>query len=107
LAKFVEQSSNWEKLEILAKRYATYLKERDYPIAKYGLWLYLKSLNYQDKFIKELISFKKRNLSALSDEEKLAQSVLSKKELLFLVDNIPNLRDKIIVKMLYDTGARV
>ena len=107
LAKFVEHSNSNENLDTLTKKYNQYLTERDYPIAKYGLWLYLKSLNYQDKFIKELISFKKINVSALSDEEKLAESVLSKKELLFLVDNIPNSRDKIIVKLLYDTGARV
>ncbi|MEK6955895.1 MAG: tyrosine-type recombinase/integrase [Nanoarchaeota archaeon] len=107
LAKFVETSKQGESLENLALKHKTYLDSRNYPIAKYSLWLYLKSLNYTDKFIKEMISFRKRNLTALNDEERLAESVLTKKELLFLVNSIPNIRDKLIVKILYDTGARV
>ena len=107
LAKFIDLTTHNQSLEILSNKYKAYLESRNYPIAKYALWLYLKSLNYQDKFIKELISFRKRNITALNDEEKLAEAVLTKKELLYLVDNIPNLRDKNIVKILYDTGARV
>ncbi len=107
LAKFVETSKPDESLENLAIKHKIYLESRNYPIAKYSLWLYLKSLNYTDKFIKEMISFRKRNLTALNDEERLAESVLTKKELLFLVNSIPNIRDKLIVKILYDTGARV
>src|SRR3989344_305698 len=107
LAKFIEETKSNQSLEVLNTKYKEYLEQRNYPIAKYALWLYLKSLNYQDKFIKELISFRKRNITALNDEEKLAEAVLTKKELLYLVDNIPNIRDRIIVKILYDTGARV
>ena len=107
LAKFIESSKNDESLESLALKHKTYLDSRNYPIAKYSLLLYLKSLNYDDKFIKEMISFRKRNQTALNDEERLAESVLTKKELLFLVNSIPNIRDKLIVKILYDTGARV
>ncbi len=47
------------------------------------------------------------NHTVLSDQEKLAKSVLSKKELMFLVENITKERDKLIIKLLYDTGARV
>ncbi len=107
LSKFIEQSKTQEKLELLIERYKPYQQARNYPIASYALWLYLKFIGYEDKFIKELISFRKRNLTALTDEEKLAESVLSKKELLFLVEHAPNIRDKIIIKTLYDTGARV
>mgnify|MGYP001567062316 CR=1 FL=1 len=107
LAKFIEHSESTETLEALVQKHKTYLETRNYPIAKYSLWLYLKSLGYSDKFVKDIISFRKRNITALNDEEKLAESVLSKKELLFLVDNIPNIRDKLIVMVLYDTGARI
>jgi len=107
LAKFIEETKSNQSLEVLNTKYKEYLEQRNYPIAKYALWLYLKSLNYHDKFIKDLISFRKRNITALNDEEKLAEAVLTKKELLYLVDNIPNIRDRIIVKMLYDAGARV
>lgn len=107
LAKFIETSKPEEPLEIISQKYKTYLETRNYPIAKYSLWLYLKFLGYQDKFIKDIISFRKRNITALNDEEKLAKSVLTKKELLFLVNNIPIQRDKLIVRMLYDTGARI
>src|SRR3989338_8140560 len=106
LAKFIEKSNPKESLETLAKKHKNYLESRNYPIASYSLWLYLKSKGYEDRFIKELVSFKRR-LTALTDEEKLSKSVLTKKELLFLVDKIPNLRDKILIKVLYDTGARV
>ncbi len=106
LAKFIEPTNHRESLQSLSKKHENYLKSRNYPIASYSLWLYFRYKGYEDKFIKDLVSFKKR-LTALTDEEKLSKSVLSKKELLFLVDSIPNLRDKIIVKVLYDTGARV
>ena len=107
LAKFIEHYESTETLEALVQKHKTYLETRNYPIANYSLWLYLKSLGYSDKFVKDIISFRKRNITALNDEEKLAESVLSKKELLFLVDNIPNIRDKLIVMVLYDTGARI
>ena len=107
LAKFIEESKESEPLEALRKRYESYLKERSYPVATYSLWLYLKSLGYEDKFVKEIVVFKRRNISALTDEEKLAQSVLSKREILFLVNKIPNERDKLLVKLLYDTASRV
>lgn len=107
LAKFIEKTQKNKKIEQLSSQHKNYLESRNYPIAKYSLWLYLKSLEYPEKQIKEIFDFRKRNSTALTDEEKLAKSVLSKKELIFLVDNIPNIRDKIIVKMLYDTGARI
>lgn len=107
LAKFIETTSPCQALESLQKLHNPYLKERNYPLATYALWIYLKSKGYEDKQVKELATFKKRNLSAITDEEKLAASVLSKKEILYLVDNIKNLRDNVIVRLLYDTGSRV
>ena len=107
LAKFIEPSKTGEKQEILAKRYISYSTDHNYPMAKYALWVYLKSLGYEDKFIKEFVSFKKMNQTALNDEERLAESVLSKKELMYLVDNIDIKRDKLIVRLLYDTAARI
>ncbi len=107
LAKFIEESSQNQSQEVLKKKYESYLNQRNHPIARYSLWLYLKSLGYEDKFVKEIVSFHKRPLTALNDQEKLAESVLSKKELFYLVDNIDNERDKLIVRLLYDTGARV
>ncbi len=107
LSKFIEKTQPNEILENLKILHEKYMKERNYPIATYSLWLYLKSLGYEDKFIKELVSFRRRNLSALTDEEKLAESVLSKKEILFLTKSIPNNRDKLLVMLLYDTGARI
>lgn len=107
LAKYCEPSKIGEKLEVLTKRHQAYLTARNYPMAKYALWLYLRSLGYEDKFIKEIISFKKMNQTAMNDEEKLAESVLSHKELVYLVDNIDVKRDKLIVKILYDTAARI
>ena len=107
LAKFIEPSKTGEKQEILAKRYISYSTDHNYPMAKYALWIYLKSLGYEDKFIKECVSFKKMNQTALNDEEKLAESVLTKKQLMYLVDNIDIKRDKLIVRLLYDTAARI
>lgn len=107
LAKFCESSKNGEKLENLSKRYQDYLTKRNYPMAKYALWLYLRSVGYEDKFIKEIINFKKMNQTALNDGEKLAESVLTNKELIYLVDNIELKRDKLIVKLLYDTAGRI
>ena len=107
LAKYIEPAKNNEKLETLTKRYQEYMTNRNYPMAKYGLWIYLRSLGYEDKFIKEIINFKKMNQTALNDEEKLAESVLSNKELIYLVDNIEIKRDKLIVKLLYDSAARI
>jgi len=107
LAKFLEEAIPNESLEVLKQRYNFYLKERNHPIGLYALWLYLKFLGYEEKFVKEIASFKRRNVSALTDEEKLAASVLSKKELLFLVEQIPDERDKLLVRVLYDTAARI
>ena len=107
LSKFIEITKEKETIENLIKKHKDFLGTRNYPMGKYSLWLYLKSLNYDDKIIKDVASFRKRNLTALTDEEKLAASVLSKKELTFLVDCISNLRDKVLLRMLYDTGARI
>ena len=107
MSKFIVDSKSNESLEILQKRYSDYLKEKNHSIAKYALWLYLKHLGYNEKFVKEIVSFHKRPGTALNDEEMLAASVLSKRELIYLVENISDLRDKLIIKLLYDTGARV
>src|SRR3989344_6838969 len=107
LSKFIETTKENESLESLILKHKNYLETKHYPIARYGLWLYLKSLNYSEKIIKEVVKFNRRNLTALTDEEKLAASVLSKKEVIFLVNCITNFRNKILVKMLYDTGARI
>ena len=69
--------------------------------------MYLKSLGYEEDLIKRIVNFNKKPSTALNDAEKLAQYVLSKKELLYLVENIKKPRDKLIIKFLYDTGARV
>lgn len=107
LARFIEESTQNESIENLKQRYKDYSKVRGHAVASYALWLYLKSIGYDEKTIKEVVTFKRRNISAITDEEKLAQSVLSKKELLYLVDNIKEIRDKLIVKLLYDTASRV
>ena len=80
LAKFIEVIDKNQTIDQLKSKYTEYIKTKNHPIALYSLWLYLKSKGYSDKLIKEVAAFKKRNISALTDEEKLAQSVLSKKE---------------------------
>ncbi len=107
LVKFIEETPKGGSLSFLKKLHSPYLKERNYPLANYTLWIYLKFQGYEEKQIKDLIAFKRNTHSALTDDEKLAQSVLSKKELLYLVENIKNPRDALIVRFLYDTGARV
>jgi len=106
-AKFIESTKKDRSIFTLKDKYKPYLKKRNHPIAQYALYLYLKSLGYTEKMIKEVVSFSRRSSSALTDQEKLAQYVLSKRELIYLVENIAKLRDKLIVKLLYDTGARV
>ncbi|MBT4175187.1 tyrosine-type recombinase/integrase [archaeon] len=107
LAKHIPESFPGENVKELKLKYAAYLRKRGYPIARYALWLYLKSLGYEERDIKEIVSFERTTSTALTDQQKLAKSVLSKKELLYLVENIENLRDNLIIRMLYDTGARV
>ena len=107
LAKFIEDTKPDRSIFSLKKKHKVYLKKRNHPIGKHALWLYLKFLGYNEKFVKEVVQFNRRTSTALTDQEKLAEYVLSKKELLYLVDNISKLRDKLIVKLLYDTGARV
>src|SRR3989338_2336933 len=107
LAKFIEDTPKGGSLAFLKKTHTHYLKERKYPLASYALWLYLLFQGYEEKMIKEFVAFKRTNNSAMTDEEKLAQSVLTKKELVYLVENIKNPRDALIVRFLYDTGARV
>lgn len=107
LAKFIEDTPKGGSLSFLKKIHAQYLKERSYPLANYALWIYLRSQGYEEKQIKELVAFKRNTHSAMTDDEKLAESVLTKKELHYLVDNIKNPRDALIVRFLYDTGARV
>lgn len=107
LAKFIEDTKENLSFAELKELHKTYLKERSYPIANYTLWLYLKSLNYEEKDIKDLIKFKRLSSSSITDEEKLANSVLTKKELFYLVDNVKNYRDNLMIRFLYDTAARI
>ncbi|MDP3728286.1 MAG: tyrosine-type recombinase/integrase [bacterium] len=107
LAKFLQDTPKGGSLSFLKKLHAPYLKERAYPLANYTLWIYLKSQGYEEKQMKELIAFKRNTHSAMTDDEMLAKSVLTKKELIYLVENIKNPRDALIVRFLYDTGARV
>ncbi len=107
LAKHIPESFPGENVKELKLKYAAYLRKRGYPIARYALWLYLKSLGYEERDIKDIVSFERTTSTALTDQQKLAKSVLSKKELIYLVENIENLRDNLIIRMLYDTGARV
>lgn len=107
LARFIESIPADQPLEALQRCYESYLKQRKYPMATYALWMYLKYTGYDDKVIKDIATFKRRNTSAITDDEKLAASVVSKKEILYLVEKIPNTRDSLIVRLLYDTGARI
>jgi site-specific recombinase XerD len=107
MAKYLAKTKKNKPLSFLQKKHKKYLEQRNHPTARYSLWMYLKYLGYNDKLIREVVSFTRNNTSALNDEEKMAQSVLSKEELFYLVSNITKQRDKLIVKLLYDTGARV
>ena len=107
MAKYITETKPNESVRALNKKHLPYLTKRNHPIAKYALWLYLQSKGYKESQIKEIISFKKKSITAINDQEKLAQYVLTKKELLFLVENIKKPRDRLIIKLLYDTGARV
>src|SRR3989344_267658 len=68
LAKFIEEANPGESIETLRKTYQDYSKTRDHAIATYALWLYLKSVGYDEKIIKEVVTFRRRNLSAITDE---------------------------------------
>jgi len=107
LAKYIEETPPGGSIAFLRKLHGPYLRERNNAVANYSLWLYLHSKKYAERTIKDIVSFKRRSNSAITDEEKLAQSVLSKKELYYLVENIKNPRDNLIIRFLYDTGARV
>lgn len=107
LAKFLEETKSSATASSLKKTHSAYLKQRSYPLAVYTLWLYLSFLGHEEKKIKEIIAFKRNSHSATTDEEKLAASVLTKKELFYLVDHIENKRDNLIIRFLYDTAARV
>jgi site-specific recombinase XerD len=107
LAKYLESAKSGLGVDELRIKYKKYLDTRNHPVARYTLWLYLKHVGYNDDIIKKVVDFKKKKPTSLSDSEKLAQMVLTKKELTYLVENIKNDRDKLIVKFLYDTGARV
>lgn len=107
LAKYISDTSPGGSIEYLKVLQKNYLTTRNYPLASYSLWHYLKYLGYEDKTIKEVLSFRKKGTSAIFDEERLSHYILSKKELFFLVDNIKNKRDNLIIRFLYDTAARV
>ena len=76
-------------------------------MGKYTLWLYLHFLSFEEDRIKKLVKFSRKNISALTDEEKLAESVLSIRELQHLIQNIPSQREQLIIRLLYDTGTRI
>ncbi|MBI5797995.1 tyrosine-type recombinase/integrase [Candidatus Woesearchaeota archaeon] len=107
LAKFLEETPHNASLTALKKIHSSYIKQRSYPLAVYTLWMYLSFLGYEENKIKEIIAFKRNSHSATTDDEKLAASVLNKKELFYLVDHIENKRDNLIIRFLYDTAARV
>jgi len=107
LAKYVQDTSPGGTVDYLKLLHKNYLETRKYPLASYTLWLYLNYMGYDEKIIKEVLSFKRKFSSAINDEERLSNSILSKTELFFLVDNIKNKRDNLIVRFLYDTAARV
>ena len=108
LAKFLPDDNGRTSVEELRQKYKNYMMERDYPIAKYTLWMYLQWKGYDEEIIKKVVKFRKQDtITAINDEEKLAENVLSKKEVFLLVNTTPNPRDKLIFRLLYDTGARV
>ena len=107
LSKYFPELIQGEPIETVAEKCKLYLEQRNYPIARYSLWLYLSFLGYSQGTTKQIITFERRNLSALTDEEKLAKSVLSKEEVLKLIDNVKNERDNLIIRLLYDTACRV
>ncbi len=107
LAKYIESTKLGKDVNNLKQTYSKYLEQRNHPVAKYALFLYLRSLGYEEKTIKEVVDFKNKKKTAISNAEKLEGMVLTKQELTYLVQKIPKKRDKLIVKLLYDTGARV
>lgn len=107
LSKYFPELQPNEPIETVAEKCKPYLEQRSYPIARYSLWLYLAFLNCPEASIKQIIKFERRNKSALTDDEKLAKSVLSKEEILKLIDNVRNERDNLIIRLLYDTACRV
>jgi len=90
----------------LKLRLQDFVNSRNYPMAKYSLWLYLKFLGY-DKPEDMGVKFGRQVGTALTDEEKLAHSVLSKQEIIRLANEIPKERNKLVVRLLYDTAARI
>jgi site-specific recombinase XerD len=107
MSKYIAKTKTSENVDNLQRIHRPFQEKHDHSMAKYALWMYLKFLGYDEKFLKDVVSFQRRSATALNDQEKLAHSVLTKKELTYLVEQIPKLRDKLIVKLLYDTGARV
>lgn len=108
LAKFLPEDNGKTAVEELRQKYKQYMIERDYPIAKYTLWMYLQWKGYDEEIIKKVVKFRIQDtITAINDEEKLAESVLSKKEIVALINSTSNPRDRLIFRLLYDTGARV
>ena len=83
-----------------------FVNSRNYPMAKYSLWLYLKFSGYENPDTVG-VKFGRQVGTALTDEEKLAHSVLSKQEIIRLANEIPKERNKLVVRLLYDTAARI
>lgn len=106
LSKFIPEINNNLDINALITTFRDYLSTRNHPIAKEALSLYLKWLGYDLETIKKVVKFE-RQITAVRDEEKLAESVLSKKEVLKLVSEITDPRDQLIVRLFYDTAARV
>ena len=56
-AKFIEETRKGQSLTQLQKKYASFLKKHNHVMAKYALWHYLKHLSYDERFLKDFISF--------------------------------------------------
>jgi len=109
LAKFLpdigaEEKKDSKKIQL---KLNAFMNERNYPMGKYTLWLYLHYLGYKEEELRSMVKFSKKHISALTDEEKLAESVLSPRELKKLIEEIPTERERLIIRLLYDTGTRI
>lgn len=106
MAKFIPETQEGAKIEELEIHFRDYLSSKNHPMAKQALSLYLKWLGYEPKMVKEVVKFEKP-ITAVDDQEKLAESVLSLKEVQKLATQAPELKDRLIIRLLYDTAARV
>lgn len=107
MAKFIPEVGDNLDLEALSRHFRGYLSAKNHPMAKQALSLYLKWRGYDPKkIVREVVGFEKP-ITAVDDQEKLAESVISLEEVQKLAAQAPELIDKLIVRLLYDTAARV